>query len=73
MMSEGASQSLMKIEAVETAIIPMERKIRRRITMGLTLPQLPLLFKPFDEEVNLQRNRISLSSLAFPHFILPSP
>jgi hypothetical protein len=51
----------------------MERKIRRRITMGLTLPQLPLLFKPFDEEVNLQRNRISLSSLAFPHFILPSP
>jgi hypothetical protein len=48
MMSEGASQSLMKIEAVETAIIPMGRKIRRRTIMWLTLSQLIPLFKPFD-------------------------
>jgi hypothetical protein len=63
MMSEGASQSLIRIDAVETAIIPMGRKIRRRTIMWLTLSQLVPLFKPFDGEGNLHRNRLLLSKL----------
>jgi hypothetical protein len=55
MIREGASQSLIKIEAVDTAIMPMGRKMRRRIIMGLTLSQVILLFKLFDGGGNLQK------------------
>jgi hypothetical protein len=36
MINAGASQSLMKIEAVEMAKIPIGRRIRRRVIMGLS-------------------------------------
>jgi hypothetical protein len=44
MINAGASQSLIKIEAVETAMIPRGRRIKSE-TMTLNLYQLGLLFK----------------------------
>jgi hypothetical protein len=36
MINIGASQSLMKIEAVEIAKIPIGRSIKKRVIMGLS-------------------------------------
>jgi hypothetical protein len=47
MMSEGASQSLIRMDAVEIAKIPMERKMSKE-PMVITLYQLRLLFKPIN-------------------------
>jgi len=44
MINAGASQSLIKIEAVETATIPRRRRIIKE-GMALNLYQLKLLFK----------------------------
>jgi hypothetical protein len=44
MIKAGASQSLMKIEAVEMAMIPMKRRKINK-TMALNLSQSGILFK----------------------------
>jgi hypothetical protein len=44
MINTGASQSFIKIEAVETATIPKSRRKMKEV-MALNLYQLKLLFK----------------------------
>jgi hypothetical protein len=64
MINAGASQSLIKIEAVEIAIIPIGRNIERR-TISINLSQFPTPFKLLTR-TSFQPHYVKFSSASHP-------